>query len=44
MGIKQILAITIGGLAITFLNMWAVERDAKLFNVDSQPKEEVVWR
>ena len=40
---KQILAMVVGGLAITFVNVWAVERDAKLFNVDPQPKE-VIWR
>lgn len=43
MGTKQILAMVIGGLAITFVNVWAVERDTKLFNIDPRPNE-VVWR
>ncbi len=43
MGAKQLLFMLIGGLAITFLNLWAVERDAKLFSIEPQQEEEV-WR
>ena len=43
MGAKQIFAILVGGLAITSLNLWAVERDSKLFNTHFEHKG-VVWR
>ena len=41
---KHILTMVVGGLAITFLNVWAVERDTKLFNSNNPQPKEVVWR
>jgi len=43
MGTKQIFIILVSGLAITFLNVWAAERDTKLFDAYHQT-EGVVWK
>jgi len=43
MSAKKLLAMLLGGLAIAFLNLWAIERDAKVFKINSMT-ERGVWR